>query len=50
LLYKEAITKFKLWDADSLDLNVWEVNEEARKFYDALGLRVKSTHMEFKLK
>lgn len=29
MLYKEAIRKSKLWETDSLELNVWEVNEEA---------------------
>ena len=33
-LYDEAVNKAKEWNADSLELNVWEVNHEARKFYD----------------
>lgn len=48
-LYNEAIRRAKMWNASSLELNVWEVNKEARKFYDAVGLKVKSTHMETKL-
>lgn len=50
MLYEEAVKKSRTWNADSLELNVWEVNEEARKFYDAIGLKPKSTRMEFKIK
>lgn len=39
-----------MWQADSLELNVWQINEEAQKFYDSVGFKEKSTRMEFKLK
>lgn len=49
-LYEQAIRQAELWDADTLELNVWEVNVEARKFYDSVGLKPKSTRMEYRLK
>ena len=49
-LYEEAVKRAEIWQADSLELNVWEINEEARKFYDAIGFKAKSTRMESKLK
>jgi len=50
VLYEEAVKRAEIWQADSLELNVWEVNGEARKFYDAVGFKPKSTRMELKLK
>jgi len=35
--------------ATSLDLLVWDFNEDARKFYEHLGLRAKSTFMEMNI-
>lgn len=49
-LYQEAIKRAMIWQAHTLELNVWEINPEARKFYDAAGFQPKSTHMELKLK
>jgi len=49
VLYEEVVKTAEAWQADSLELNVWEINEEARKFYDAIGFKAKSTRMEFKL-
>ncbi|MDY5912732.1 MAG: GNAT family N-acetyltransferase [Inconstantimicrobium porci] len=49
-LYDAAVKNAEKWNADSLELNVWEVNHEARKFYEAIGLKPKSTHMEVMLK
>lgn len=49
-LYEEAVKKAEIWQAYSLELNVWEINEEARKFYDIIGFKIKSTRMELKLK
>lgn len=48
-LYEEAVKRAKTWNADSIELNVWKINEEARKFYDSIGLKPKSTIMEIKL-
>ena len=49
-LFNESLEASKSWGADSLELNVWEVNNEARKFYDSVGLKPKSTRMELTLK
>ncbi|URZ14067.1 GNAT family N-acetyltransferase [Clostridium felsineum] len=49
-LYEASIKKAKEWDARRLELNVWKINEEARKFYDAVGLRVQRTIMETSIK
>lgn len=49
-LFNEAVKASKKWNADSIELNVWEVNEDARKFYDSVGLKPKSTRMEIVLK
>lgn len=49
-LYKAAMKKAKEWGARRLELNVWKINEEARKFYEAVGLRVQRTIMETSIK
>ena len=36
--------------ADSLELNVWECNSDAKAFYENLGFATQSRHMEIKLK
>lgn len=48
-LYAQAVKIAKSWQVVRLELNVWEVNTEARKFYEAIGLTPKTTIMEMKL-
>ena len=37
-------------NADRLELMVWAFNEDARRFYEKLGMHAKHTQMEMKLK
>lgn len=48
-LFDAAKQQAKEWNANSLELNVWEVNKEAEYFYEKMGLKVKSRRMECKL-
>lgn len=46
-LYKEVLEHGKELKADCLELNVWAVNKEGEAFYKSVGLRPKSTRMEY---
>ncbi|PJI07230.1 MULTISPECIES: GNAT family N-acetyltransferase [Clostridium] len=48
-LFEAAKHQAKEWNATSLELNVWKVNKEAECFYNKMGLKVKSTRMEYRL-
>ena len=34
---------------DRIELNMWEFNEDAREFYDALGFKTYRRYMEMKI-
>ena len=37
-------------DCDNIELNVWEFNESAMKFYEKMGMTTQRRFMEIKLK
>ncbi len=49
-LYRYVTDYAKSIDADYITLNVWEGNESAMRFYEAMGLNPRNTTMEVKLK
>lgn len=48
-LFGEIVEYAKTIGADSLELGVWEFNEDAIKFYESMNLRTKSRLMEIRL-
>ena len=46
-LFEYVCTEAKKLGCYEISLNVWEGNDTARKFYEAMGFRPKSTTMEF---
>ena len=48
-LFDAAKVQAKEWNSNCLELNVWEVNNEAECFYNKMGLKVKSKRMECQL-
>lgn len=47
--FGEIVEYAKTIGADSLELGVWEFNEDAIKFYESMNLRTKSRLMEIRL-
>ncbi|UXH44068.1 GNAT family N-acetyltransferase [Rossellomorea vietnamensis] len=47
--FGEVVEYAKTIGADSLELGVWEFNEDAIKFYESMNLRTKSRMMEIRL-
>jgi diamine N-acetyltransferase len=49
-IFFEKIVEFaKQIEADSLELGVWEFNEDAIKFYESMNLKTKMRRMEIEL-
>lgn len=48
-LFDKAIEFTKEMDASSLELGVWEFNDSAIKFYEAMGMKTQARKMEIKL-
>ncbi len=48
-LYEYVLEYAKEINADNITLNVWEGNDSARAFYDAMGFAVQKTTLEIKL-
>ncbi|WHY84655.1 GNAT family N-acetyltransferase [Neobacillus novalis] len=49
LLFNKALEFTKEVGATSLELGVWEFNEQAIKFYEAMGMKTQARKMEIKL-
>ncbi|WP_409250795.1 GNAT family N-acetyltransferase [Bacillus sp. SCS-153A] len=49
IFFKKIVDFAKSIEADSLELGVWEFNEEAIKFYESMNLKTKTRLMELKL-
>lgn len=49
VLYRETELRAKKLGAESLCLTVWEFNENARRFYEKMGMGVRALNMEAKL-
>ena len=45
-LYDLLLEKAKLEKVNSIELNVWAFNEDAIKFYESLGMKVKNMKFE----
>ncbi|MFC4560160.1 GNAT family N-acetyltransferase [Virgibacillus kekensis] len=50
MLFNKAHDLAKDINADSLELGVWEFNEEAREFYETMGMTTQARKMELKIK
>lgn len=48
-LYENVVAKAKKMKADQVTLHVWECNQTAKKFYEAIGMKPLYTSMEEKL-
>jgi ribosomal protein S18 acetylase RimI-like enzyme len=48
-LFEYAKTYAKSIDAQSVELKVWEFNQDAVKFYEGLGMSTRNRMMEIKL-
>ncbi len=48
-LYNTTAKSAKASGANAVELTVWEFNDDARRFYESLGLTVQSTVMEERL-
>lgn len=48
-LYEYVVSQAKLMKADQVTLHVWECNQSAKKFYEAMGMKPMYTAMEEKL-
>ena len=46
-LFEFAKDEAKRLGCYEVTLNVWEGNDSAYKFYDAMGMKPKETHMEY---
>ena len=49
VFFGKIVEYAKTIEADSLELGVWEFNEDAIKFYESMNLRTKSRLMEIRL-
>jgi len=49
LLFNHIVDYAKAENATSLQLNVWEFNEDAIKFYETIGMCTRNRRMEFNL-
>jgi diamine N-acetyltransferase len=49
LLFNEAIEFTRVSGANSLELGVWEFNQEAIGFYEKMGMTTQARKMEFKV-
>jgi diamine N-acetyltransferase len=49
LMFEKAIEFTKKAGAVSLELGVWEFNETAIKFYEAMGMKTQARKMEIRL-
>ena len=49
MLFKYIVNYSKEIGASSIQLNVWEFNKDAIKFYEALGMRTRNRRMEIDL-
>jgi ribosomal protein S18 acetylase RimI-like enzyme len=47
ILFNHIVDFAKAENAESIHLNVWEFNEDAIKFYEALGMKTRNRRMEF---
>ncbi|MBO8176682.1 MAG: GNAT family N-acetyltransferase [Bacillus sp. (in: Bacteria)] len=50
LLFQQAVQFAKEVGAESLELGVWEFNQHAIKFYEAMGMTTQARKMEYKLR
>jgi len=48
-LFEEVKTYSKQNGINFIELMVWEFNENARKFYENMGMKVRITRMEYKI-
>lgn len=49
MMFNYIVDYAKSKKADSLQLNVWEFNKAAMKFYEAMGMSTRNRRMEFNL-
>lgn len=49
LLFNYIVDYAKTENAESLQLNVWEFNQDAIKFYEEMGMSTRNRMMEFNL-
>jgi len=49
-LFEEAIIFAKSNNAQFIELIVWEFNQNARKFYENMGMKIRMNRMEYKVK
>lgn len=49
LLFEKAVSYGREIGVDSLELGVWEFNEDAIKFYESMGMSTKDRRMEIKI-
>lgn len=49
LLFEETVKLASEKGADSIELYVWNFNEDAKKFYEALGMKPQRTLLELKI-
>ena len=49
VFFGKIVEYAKTIEADSLELGVWEFNEDAIKFYESMNLKTKSRLMEIRL-
>ncbi len=49
LLFEKAVEAAKEMGADSLELGVWEFNQDAIRFYEAMGMTTQVRRMEMKI-
>ncbi len=47
LLFERAVSYAKELSADHVELSVWGFNENAREFYEHLGMKVRISRMEY---
>lgn len=50
IIFKYIVNYSKEVGASSIQLNVWEFNEDAIKFYESLGMTIRNRRMEIDLK
>ncbi|MBQ7499530.1 MAG: GNAT family N-acetyltransferase [Clostridia bacterium] len=48
-LFDHAVAEAKRLGCHNVTLNVWEGNDPAKRFYESMGMKPMSTHMEFLL-